>query len=129
MTTRTWPGDRLVANRPHRAYGFCPHHHRSRCRCRTRLRTAQYVRTRQVATLQAHTESVLADGHTSSEMIDGFTAAQRQAITAGEGPLAIIAGPGCGKTTVLAARIEHLVRQCGADPSTILVVTFTAEAA
>ena len=62
-------------------------------------------------------------------MIDGFTPAQLRAITAGDGPLGIIAGPGCGKTTVLAARIAHLVRQRGADPSSILVVTFTAEAA
>jgi len=62
-------------------------------------------------------------------MIDGFTRAQQQAITAGDGPLAIIAGPGCGKTTVLAARIAHLVRERGADPSSILVLTFTAEAA
>ena len=28
-----------------------------------------------------------------------FTAAQMEAITADDGPLAIIAGPGCGKTT------------------------------
>jgi len=62
-------------------------------------------------------------------MIDGFTPAQQRAITAGDGPLAIIAGPGCGKSTVLAARIAHLVRERGADPSSILVLTFTAEAA
>ncbi len=62
-------------------------------------------------------------------MNDGFTAAQQAAITAGDGPLGIIAGPGCGKTTALAARIAHLVRERGADPSSILVVTFTAEAA
>jgi len=60
---------------------------------------------------------------------DGFTSAQRLAIEAGDGPLAIIAGPGCGKSTVLAARIAHLVRDRGADPSSILAVTFTAEAA
>ena len=62
-------------------------------------------------------------------MNDGFTPAQQAAITAGDGPLGIIAGPGCGKTTALAARIAHLVRERGADPSSILVVTFTAEAA
>src|SRR6266542_2973666 len=62
-------------------------------------------------------------------MNDGFTAAQQAAISAGDGPLGIIAGPGCGKTTALAARIAHLVRERGADPSSILVVTFTAEAA
>jgi len=62
-------------------------------------------------------------------MNDGFTPSQQAAITAGDGPLGIIAGPGCGKTTALAARIAHLVRERGADPSSILVVTFTAEAA
>src|SRR6266542_3562726 len=62
-------------------------------------------------------------------MKDGFTPAQQAAITAGDEPLGIIAGPGCGKTTALAARIAHLVRERGADPSSILVVTFTAEAA
>src|SRR5713101_54888 len=62
-------------------------------------------------------------------MNDGFTPAQQAAISAGDGPLGIIAGPGCGKTTVLAARIAHLVRERGADPASILVVTFTAEAA
>ena len=40
-----------------------------------------------------------------------------------------MAGAGCGKTTVLAARIAHLVRDRGADPSSVLAVTFTAEAA
>ena len=62
-------------------------------------------------------------------MTDGFTPTQQQAIEAGDGPVAIIAGPGCGKTTLLAARIAHLVRDRGADPSSILAVTFTAEAA
>src|SRR6266545_721897 len=62
-------------------------------------------------------------------MNNGFTPAQQAAITAGDGPLGIIAGPGCGKTTALAGRIAHLVRERGADPSSILVVTFTAEAA
>ncbi len=62
-------------------------------------------------------------------MTDGFTPAQQQAISAGDGPVGIIAGPGCGKTTVLAARIAHLVRERGADPASILAVTFTAEAA
>src|SRR5579859_5855797 len=65
----------------------------------------------------------------SGGMNDGFTPPQQAAITSDDGPLGIIAGPGCGKTTTLAARIAHLVRERGADPSSILVVTFTAEAA
>ena len=60
---------------------------------------------------------------------DGFTAGQLEAITAADGPLGIIAGPGCGKTTVLAGRIAFLIRERGFDPSTILAVSFTTEAA
>jgi DNA helicase-2/ATP-dependent DNA helicase PcrA len=59
----------------------------------------------------------------------GFTPAQLAAVTAGDGPLGIIAGPGTGKTTVLAGRLAHLVRERGADPASILVVTFTTDAA
>ena len=38
-----------------------------------------------------------------------FSDAQMQAITAGDGPLALVAGPGCGKTTTLAGRIGFLI--------------------
>jgi len=54
-----------------------------------------------------------------------FTAAQMEAITADDGPLGIIAGPGCGKTSVLAGRIAFLIRERGLDPSSILAVSFT----
>jgi len=30
---------------------------------------------------------------------DDFTPAQQQVITAGDGPMMIVAGPGCGKTS------------------------------
>ena len=59
----------------------------------------------------------------------GFTSAQLAAVNAPDGPLGIIAGPGTGKTTVLAGRVAHLVRVRGADPASVLVVTFTADAA
>ena len=39
-----------------------------------------------------------------------------------------LAGPGAGKTTTLAVRFVHLVRQ-GVDPRRILAVTFTRKAA
>ena len=45
------------------------------------------------------------------------------------GPLALVAGPGSGKTTRLARRIKHLVEALGADPERITVITFTREAA
>jgi DNA helicase-2/ATP-dependent DNA helicase PcrA len=55
--------------------------------------------------------------------------AQRQAVTAPDGPLLVIAGPGSGKTTVLAARIAHLVLLRNVSPASILAVAFTRAAA
>ena len=45
------------------------------------------------------------------------------------GPVALVAGPGSGKTTRLARRIKHLVEEREADPEEITVITFTREAA
>lgn len=45
----------------------------------------------------------------------------------GNKPLVINAGPGSGKTRVLIERVKFLVKE-GADPSSILVITFTNEA-
>lgn len=45
------------------------------------------------------------------------------------GPIALVAGPGSGKTSRLALRIKHLVENQGVDPATITVITFTREAA
>ncbi len=45
------------------------------------------------------------------------------------GPAMILAGPGSGKTTVIAHRLKYLIKEYGADPSTILVITFTRAAA
>ena len=58
-----------------------------------------------------------------------LTPQQRQAATAPDGPLLIIAGPGSGKTTVLAARIAHLVIERRVPPAAILALTFTRTAA
>ncbi|MEA4893194.1 MAG: UvrD-helicase domain-containing protein [Peptococcaceae bacterium] len=54
---------------------------------------------------------------------------QRQAVTAGDDVLAIIAGPGTGKTKTLVARIAYLVEERGVNPSEIFAVTFTNKAA
>src|SRR5581483_6924476 len=45
------------------------------------------------------------------------------------GPLLIVAGPGSGKTTVLAARIAYLVLVREVGPGSVLAVTFTRAAA
>jgi DNA helicase II / ATP-dependent DNA helicase PcrA len=44
-------------------------------------------------------------------------------------PLLILAAAGVGKTQVLTSRITYLIKECGADPSSILAVTFTKKAA
>lgn len=54
---------------------------------------------------------------------------QRQAVLAGDGPLSIIAGPGSGKTTVLAGRIAYLVLVSHVSPAAVLAITFTRAAA
>ncbi len=41
----------------------------------------------------------------------------------------ILAGPGSGKTTVIAWRLRYLIEEYGADPGSILVITFTRAAA
>jgi DNA helicase-2/ATP-dependent DNA helicase PcrA len=57
-----------------------------------------------------------------------LNAQQRAAAEHMRGPLLVIAGAGTGKTKTLAARVANLIRQ-GADPSRILLLTFTRRAA
>ena len=59
----------------------------------------------------------------------GLNPAQQEAATRTGGPLAIVAGPGTGKTRTLTVRIAHLVRGLGAAPASILALTFTNKAA
>ncbi len=53
---------------------------------------------------------------------------QEQAVSAGPGPVLVLAGPGTGKTRTLIARIRHLLDE-GIAPKRILAVTFTRRAA
>ena len=45
------------------------------------------------------------------------------------GNLLLAAGPGSGKTHTMTARIIYLIEECGIDPGSILVITFTKDAA
>ncbi|PIR59458.1 MAG: hypothetical protein COU69_00105 [Candidatus Pacebacteria bacterium CG10_big_fil_rev_8_21_14_0_10_56_10] len=54
---------------------------------------------------------------------------QRQAVDAIEGPVMVIAGPGTGKTQVLAARIANILVKTDTNPSSVLALTFTEAAA
>lgn len=44
-------------------------------------------------------------------------------------PVIVVASPGSGKTAVLTLRVAHLISECDADPSGIVVTTFTKRAA
>ncbi len=63
-----------------------------------------------------------------SAAFDDLNAEQRAAVEHGLAPLLVIAGAGSGKTKTLSCRVAHLVSQ-GADPSRILLLTFSRRAA
>lgn len=54
-----------------------------------------------------------------------LNAAQSAAVTAIEGPMIVIAGPGTGKTHILTARIGRILRDTDTQPGNILCLTFT----
>ena len=60
--------------------------------------------------------------------LNDMNESQRKAVTHGEGPLLLLAGPGSGKTFTITRRILYLLER-GVPPEQILVITFTREAA
>ena len=70
-----------------------------------------------------------AGGHEETGWFEQLNAEQKAAAVHTSTPLAIIAGPGTGKTRTLTVRIAHLIEKKSVTPSSILAVTFTNRAA
>ncbi len=54
---------------------------------------------------------------------------QKEALDAVSGPVLLLAVPGAGKTTVMVARIAHMIANCGIPPEQILTITFSRASA
>jgi DNA helicase-2/ATP-dependent DNA helicase PcrA len=70
-----------------------------------------------------------ADDRRGDRLLGGLDPAQRDAVTCEHAPLAIVAGPGSGKTRVLTRRIAWRIATGTADAPHVLALTFTRKAA
>lgn len=57
--------------------------------------------------------------------LERLNPAQREAVAHIEGPVLVVAGPGTGKTHILAARVGKILLDTDAQPNNILCLTFT----
>lgn len=63
------------------------------------------------------------------QALAGLNESQREAIETIEGPVAVLAGPGTGKTQVLTLRIANILFKTDTAPESILALTYTEQGA
>ncbi len=68
-------------------------------------------------------------GETVPDLLEGLNDAQCAAVVHDGAPLIVLAGPGTGKTGVISRRVAHTVGERGADPESVVALTFTNKAA
>ncbi len=64
-----------------------------------------------------------------ASILSQLNPAQQEAVSYGQGPLLILAGPGSGKTRTLTYRAAYLIQEEKVKPENILLLTFTNKAA
>ncbi len=65
------------------------------------------------------------DKNAFNEGLQRLNKAQRDAVDSIDGPVMVIAGPGTGKTEILALRIANILERTDVRPENILALTFT----
>ena len=64
-----------------------------------------------------------------SNPLESLNPAQKKAVRYIDGPLLVLVGAGCGKTSVVTHKIAWLIKQCGYRAGNVTAVTFTNKAA